>query len=190
MTNTYIYEGANGLREIPIPSKLMTDRRLFLDEEITSATALDLAKAMMYLSETDDPVHLYINSPGGEVNAGLAIYDMIRGFSGPLYTYCIGRASSMAAVILASGRRRYILPHSQVMIHEPLISGGLGGSASSISKISDSILETRALVNGILARHTGKTVEEINSATAFDNLMNAQEAVAFGLCDEIIDSIF
>ena len=101
--------------------------------------------------------------------------------------YCTGMASSMGAVILAGGQkgRRFILPHSKVMIHEPLISGGMGGSATSIKRTADSILETKAITNGILAKHTGKTVKEIDKATAFDNFMNAKEAVEFGICDEI-----
>ena len=96
-------------------------------------------------------------------------------------------AVSMGAVILAGGQkgRRYILPHSKVMIHEPLISRGMGGSATTIKKTAESILETKAITNGILAKHTGKTVEEIDEATSFDNFMNAEEAIAFGLCDEI-----
>ena len=101
--------------------------------------------------------------------------------------YCIGMAASMGAVILAGGQkgRRYILPHSKIKIHEPLIQGGLGGSATSIKKTADSIIETKAITNGILAKHTGKTVEEIDEATAFDNFMNAKQAVEFGICDEI-----
>ena len=93
----------------------------------------------------------------------------------------------MGAVILAGGKKghRFILPHSKVMIHEPLISGGMGGSATTIKKTAESILETKAITNGILAKHTGKTVEEIDEATAYDNFMNAQEAIEFGLCDEI-----
>lgn len=98
----------------------------------------------------------------------------------------------MAAVLLAAGTKghRYILPHSEVMIHEVLIGGGVGGSATSISKISESINKTRDVMNGILAKHTGKTIEEINEATSFDNYMTAEQAVEFGICDKIIDSIF
>ena len=98
-----------------------------------------------------------------------------------------GMAASMGAVLLTSGAKdkRYILPHSKCMIHEPLISGGLGGSATSIKKTADSILETKAITNGVLAKHTGKSLEEIDKATAFDNYMNAEESVEFGLCDEI-----
>ena len=139
----------------------------------------------------DEPVNIYINSPGGEVNAGLMIYDAIQGSKLEINMICTGLAASMAAVLLAGGQRgsRYILRHSKVMIHEPLLANGVGGSATSIRKISESIIETREMINEILAKHTGKTVEEINDATSFDNYMRAEEAIAFGLCDRITDSV-
>ena len=146
---------------------------------------------MLFLMNDNKPIDIYINSCGGEINAGLAIYDMIQSCKNKLSMYCVGQASSMAAVLLASGQkgRRFILPHSSVMIHEALLRGGVSGSATSISRISESILETRDMVNGILAEHTGKTLEEINRATCFDNMMNAEEAVSFGICDKIVGSI-
>ena len=106
--------------------------------------------------------------------------------------YCLGMAASMAAVLLASGKRghRHILPHSRTMIHEPLIGSSIGGSATSIRHLSESIMDTKRLVNEILARHVGRTPEEINKATAFDNYMNAEESVAFGICDDITTNIF
>ena len=141
------------------------------------------------MAESSEPIDIYLNSPGGSVNAGMVIYDVIQALEGkvPINIYCIGMAASMGAIILAGGHKghRYILPHSKCMIHEPLISGGLGGSATSIKKTADSILETKAITNGVLAKHTGKTLEEIDKATAFDNYMNAEESVEFGLCDEI-----
>ncbi|MGN0167860.1 MAG: ClpP family protease [Acetatifactor sp.] len=107
---------------------------------------------------------------------------------GAIKLYCTGIAASMAAIIPAGGQKgnRYILPHSKVMIHEPLIAGGVGGSATSIKNIADSILQTRKLVNEILSKHTGKTIGEIEESTSFDNYLNAEEAVKFGLCDQII----
>lgn len=191
-TKSYIEETSNGIEEISVDSRLMTDRCIVIEGPITSETAVDIAKQMLIMSKSDAPISVYICSPGGEVKAGLAIYDIFQSFKGELRMYCIGQAASMAAVLLAAGQkgRRYILPHSQVMIHEVLLGGGIGGSATSISKISESIMETRDLVNGILAKHTGKTIEEINSATSFDNVMNAEKAVEFGICDEIVDSIF
>lgn len=189
---TYIDETVKGKTVIPLHSRLLTERRIFITEEITSETAVNFMQSMMYLSNENKPVDIYISSPGGEINAGLAIYDMIQSCKNRVNIYCVGQASSMAAVLLASGQkgRRFILPHSCVMIHEALLRGGVSGSATSISRISESILETRDMVNGILAKHTGRTLDEINQATSFDNMMNAEEAVSFGICDKIIGSIF
>ena len=178
-------ESFNGMREITLKTKHFTKGKLFLTGEVTEDMANNFVSELLYLVEKGQPVDIYINSPGGSVNAGLVIYDVIQACEGNMY--CIGMAASMGAVILAGGQkgRRFILPHSKVMIHEPLISGGMGGSATSIKRTADSILETKAITNGILAKHTGKTVKEIDKATAFDNFMNAKEAVEFGICDEI-----
>ena len=191
-TISYIEESATGFDTIPLESRLITDRKIFIEGAITTETAVDFTKQMMYLSKSDEPVYIYINSTGGEVNAGLAIYDIIQGFQGEIQMYCIGQAYSMAAVLLAAGQKgkRFILPHSLVMIHEVLLGRGISGSATSISRISQSVMETRDIVNGILSKHTGKSIELINKATSFDNCMNAMEAVKFGICDKIIDTIF
>ena len=178
-----------GIRPVDLMTKHLTNRKLFLTGEVDDYMANNFVSELLYLAQSDCPVDIYINSPGGSVDAGLVIYDTIQACSGKMdiNMYCIGMAASMGAVILAGGQkgRRYILPHSKVMIHEPLIQGGLGGSATSIKKTADSIIETKAITNGILAKHTGKTVEEIDEATAFDNFMNAKQAVEFGICDEI-----
>ena len=181
-------ESASGTREISLATRHFMNRRIFISGEITENTANSFISQLMYLEqESSEPVTIYINSPGGQVNAGMVIYDAVQGSRIPINMLCTGMAASMAAVILAGGQkgRRYILPHSKIMIHEPLIQGGLGGSATSIKKTADSIIETKAITNGILAKHTGKTVEEIDEATAFDNFMNAKQAVEFGICDEI-----
>ncbi|MBR4759572.1 MAG: ATP-dependent Clp protease proteolytic subunit [Lachnospiraceae bacterium] len=186
---SYLEESCDGIREFGLKTKHFTNRKLFLTGEITEETANDFVSEILYLSQSDEPVDIYINSPGGSVNAGLVIYDAIQSCEGkiPINMYCIGMAASMGAVILAGGQkgRRFILPHSKCMIHEPLISGGMGGSATTIKKTAESILETKEITNSILAKHTGKSVEEIDEATSFDNFMNAEEAIAFGLCDEI-----
>ena len=185
-------EGVNGIREVSLYTRHLTNRNIFLNGEINADMANFFVSQLLYLEETpDEPVNIYINSPGGEVNAGLMIYDAIQGSELEINMICTGLAASMAAVLLAGGQRgsRYILRHSKVMIHEPLLANGVGGSATSIRKISESIIETRELVNGILAKHTGKTFEEINEATSFDNYMSAEEAIAFGLCDRITDSV-
>ncbi|MCF0128158.1 MAG: ATP-dependent Clp protease proteolytic subunit, partial [Pseudobutyrivibrio sp.] len=141
--------------------------------------------------EADEPITIYINSPGGEINAGLMIYDAINACSVPVNVVCTGLCASMAAILLTGGNegRRYILPHSNVMIHEPLIAGGLGGSATSIKNISESIQNTKEIINDILQKHTGRTKEEIEEATSFDNYMNAEEAIKFGLCDAIAETL-
>lgn len=185
-------ESHNGVRELSIYTRHLTKRRIFLNGEIDRDTANDIVAQLLYLQEeSDEPVFFYINSNGGEINAGLYIYDVLQSLTVPVYTFCTGMAASMAALILAGGQpgRRYILPHSKTMIHEPLLVGGVGGSATSIRNISDSILETRRIVNGILAKHTGKTLKEVDKATSFDNYMNAEKSVEFGICDRIVTNL-
>lgn len=186
---TVIEETCQGMAPVDLLTRHFTDRKLFLTGEVTEEMADDFVSELLYLAQEDAPVDIYINSPGGSVDAGLVIYDIIQACKDKMTInmYCTGMAASMGAVIFAGGQkgRRFILPHSKVMIHEPLIAGGVGGSATSIKKTADSILETKAIINGILAKHTGKSVEEIDQATSFDNFMNAAEAVEFGLCDEI-----
>lgn len=185
-------ESVYGTREVSLTTRHLMNRNVFLTGSIDSEMANNFLSQFLYLEqESGEPITIYINSPGGEVNAGLMIYDTIQGSSLPINMVCTGMAASMAAILLAGGQkgRRYILKHSKVMIHEPLISNGVGGSATSIKNISDSILETREIVNGILAEHTGKSMEEINNATNFDNYMNAEEAIEFGICDEITANV-
>jgi ATP-dependent Clp protease protease subunit len=185
-------ESAHGTREILLTTRHLMNRKIFLEGEINSEMANAFLSQLLYLEEEPGkPVTIYINSPGGEVNAGLMIYDALMGSNLTVNMVCAGTAASMAAIIFAGGQkgRRYILPHSKVMIHEPLIAGGVGGSATSIHNISESILETRKICNGILAEHTGKTIEEIDEATSYDHYMNADEAIKFGICDLKITSL-
>ena len=185
-------ESHNGIREVNIYTRHLSKRRIFLNGEIDRETANDIVAQLLYLQdESEDAIFFYINSNGGEINAGLYIYDVLQSMTVPIYMYCTGMAASMAALLLAGGQpgRRYILPHSKTMIHEPLLTGGVGGSATSIRNISDSIQETRKMVNGILAKHTGKSLREINKATAFDNYMNAEKSVEFGICDKVVESL-
>lgn len=182
-----LVESSNGIQMVPALTKHLTERKLFLTGEVTDEMAIHFVSQFQYLADSMEPVSIYLNTPGGSVNAGLVIYDLLQNAPFEVNLYCIGMAASMGAIILAGGQKghRFILPHSKVMIHEPLISGGVSGSATSVKKSSDSILETKEILNGILAKHTGKTVDQINEATAFDNYMNATEAIEFGLCDEI-----
>lgn len=189
---SYVYNGARGSLVVPLESEQLNERTFIISGKITSETAVDFFRSVKFLRKTGEPIKVYIYSGGGEVTAGKAIYDIMQSCGCEVHTYCIGEAASMAAVLLAAGTKghRYILPHSEVMIHEVLVSGGIGGSATSITKISQTINETRDIMNGILAKHTGKTIQEINKATSFDNFMNAEQAVEFGICDRIIDNIF
>ena len=182
-------ESSGGVRSVELKTRLLSDRRIFLNGEVTDEMANDFVAEMLHLAGSGEDINIYLNTCGGSVNAGLVIYDVIQSCRGkvPVNIFCTGMAASMGAVILAGGHkgRRFILPHSKCMIHEPLITGGFGGSASSIKKTSDSILETRDIINRILAKHTGHSLEEINEATSFDNYLNANEAVEFGLADSI-----
>ena len=182
-------ESAHGTREVALRTRHLMNRSIFLQGEVNQDMANSFLEEFMYLeSESNDPITIYVNSLGGEVNAGLMIYDIIQASTAPVNMVCTGMAASMGAVIMAGGQegRRFIFPHSKMMIHEPLMVGGGGGSATSIKKTAESILETKELINGIIAKHTGKTIEEIDDATSFDNFMNAEEAIEFGLCDQIL----
>lgn len=184
-----IVKSSHGITLVPVTSKLLAERKIFIEDEITSASACDIVRSLMLLVKEDPnkPIDIYINSPGGRVDAGLMIYDTLKGIKTEVNLHCIGMAASMAAVILAGGKKghRYILPHSKTMIHEPLISGGVGGSASSIQRTAESIMETKRLTVELLAKDTGKKEKEIETAVSFDNYMNAEESIAFGLCDSI-----
>ena len=185
-----------GIQSVGLDSMLLDRRMVFLSEPITTESVSLIVKQLLFLEATDtrEPIRLIISSPGGEVQAGLYLYDQLKGMEVPVDLYCTELAASMAAIILAGGSRghRYILTHSKVMIHEPLIpasSGGLCGSASSLSKSCESILETKRLLTELLAADTGRSFDEVDQAMSFDHFMNADEAVAFGICDRIVSRI-
>ena len=187
-------EGYHGSREIRLDARFLKENKVFLLGEINPESAIELTQKLIYLQNEPkvSTVKLYINSPGGEINSGLMIYDVLQAMTKDVEMYCIGMAASMGALILASGKKghRHILPHSRTMIHEPLIQNGIGGSATSIRHISESIMDSKKMVNAILARHVGRPIEEIDKATSYDNYMNAQESVEFGICDDITTDIF
>ena len=186
-------KSSNGITLVPIETSLFSSRKLFLEGEINHESACALIRQIMILATEDakSPIRLLINSPGGEITAGLLIYNVIQSCPAPIELFCLGRAYSMAAVLFASGNYgRYILPNSEVMLHEPLLGNRVGGSASSIKSISDSLLEMRQKMNQLLAKHTGKTVEEIAEATVYDHYFTAEESVAFGLADKIVNFDF
>lgn len=184
-----VVENTNkGERSYDIYSRLLKDRILFLGNEITDEEA-NLIIAQLLFLEADDPdkdIFLYINSPGGSVSAGLAIYDTIRYLKCEVCTICVGMAASMGAFLLAAGAKgkRKALPNSEIMIHQP--SGGAYGQASDVKIHAEHIVKTRAKLNEILAERTGQPLDVIEDATERDNFLSAQEALDFGIIDEIV----
>ena len=178
----------SGERSYDIYSRLLEDRIIFLTGEITDETANSVVAQLIFL-EGKDPekdISLYINSPGGSVSAGLAIYDTMNFIKCDVTTICVGLAASMGAFLLSSGAKgkRYALPHSEIMIHQPL--GQTQGQATEILIHAEHIKKTRALLNEILAERTGKPLEEIERDTERDNFMSAEEAARYGLIDKVI----
>ena len=180
-----IEQNSRGERSYDIYSRLLKDRIIFLGEEVTDVSA-NLVVAQMLFLEAEDPgkdIHFYINSPGGSVSAGFAIYDTMQYIKCDVSTICIGMAASMGAFLLSGGAKgkRLALPNAEIMIHQP--SGGARGQETEIRIVA----ETRNKLNEILAANTGKSVEEISRDTERDNYMTAQEAVAYGLIDSVVE---
>jgi ATP-dependent Clp protease protease subunit len=180
-----IEQNSRGERSYDIYSRLLKDRIIFLGEEVTDVSA-NLVVAQMLFLEAEDPskdIHFYINSPGGSVSAGFAIYDTMQYIKCDVSTICIG----MAAFLLSGGTKgkRLALPNAEIMIHQP--SGGARGQETEIRIVAENILKTRNKLNEILAANTGKSVEEISRDTERDNYMTAQEAVAYGLIDSVVE---
>lgn len=175
-------------RAYDIYSRLLKDRILFIGTAIDDTVANLIIAQLLFLQMEDSAkdVNVYINSPGGSVTSGMAIYDTIRFLKPDVATYCVGQAASMGAVLLAAGRKgkRYALPNSRVMIHQPW--GGVQGQASDISIQAQEILKLKDKINSILAHHTGKSVDKIQKDTDRDYFMSAQEAKDYGLVDEVI----
>ena len=183
-----VEQTSRGERSYDIYSRLLKERIIFLGEEVNETTA-SLTVAQLLFLESEDPgkdIHLYINSPGGMVTAGLAIYDTMQYIKCDVSTICIGMAASMGAFLLAGGAKgnRFALPYAEIMIHQP--SGGAKGQATEIQIAAENILKTKKRLNEILAANTGKPVEQVAADTERDNYMSAQEAVEYGLIDSII----
>lgn len=183
-----VEQSNRGERSYDIYSRLLKDRIVFVTGEIDDTMA-NLVIAQLLFLESEDPdkdIHLYINSPGGSVSAGLAIYDTMQYIKPDVSTICMGMAASMASVLLAAGApgKRFALPYSRVMIHQPL--GGVQGQASEIEITAREILRLRDEMNGILASHTGQTKEKIAQDTDRDNYMSSQQAKEYGLIDEVV----
>lgn len=187
-----IEQTSRGERSYDIFSRLLSDRIVFLGEEVSDTSASLIIAQMLFL-EAQDPkkdIQLYINSPGGSVSAGFAVYDTMQYIKCDVSTICIGLAASFGAFLLAGGTKgkRIALPNAEIMIHQPAIHGnGIRGQATDIKITSDHIQKSKERLNSILAGNTGKSIEEIALATERDNYMSATEAVDFGLIDKIID---
>ena len=183
-----IEQTPNGERAYDIYSRLLSDRIIILADEVNDATASIIIAEMLFL-EAQDPdkdIYFYINSPGGSVSAGLAIYDTMNYIKCDVSTICMGMAASMGAFLLSGGARgkRFALPNSEIMIHQPL--GGTKGQATDIKIHADHILKTRERLNRLLAEHTGKPLEVIERDTERDNFLSAEEAVEYGIVDKVI----
>ena len=183
-----IEQTSRGERSYDIYSRLLNDRIIFLGEEVTDVSANLIVAQLLFLESEDlgKDIHMYINSPGGSVSAGLAIYDTMQYIQCDVSTICIGMAASMGAFLLAGGTKgkRMALPNSEIMIHQP--SGGAQGQATEIKIVAEQILKTKRKLNEILAANTGKPLEQIEIDTERDNYMSAEEAKAYGLIDNVI----
>ena len=183
-----VEKSAGGERAYDIYSRLLKDRIVFVGGEIDDNMANAIVAQLLFLQAQDPEkeVSMYINSPGGSVTAGLAILDTMKMVKCPVATYCVGQAASMGAVLLASGTkgRRFALPHARIMVHQPW--GGAQGKASDIEITAREILRLKEVLNGILAKHSGKTVEEVTRDTDRDHFMSAAEAKEWGLVDRIV----
>ena len=188
----YVIEQTNrGERSYDIFSRLLKDRIIFLSEDVNSASASVVVAQLLFL-ESEDPdkeISLYINSPGGSITDGMAIVDTINYIKSPVTTICVGMAASMGAVLLASGAKgkRFATPNAEILIHQPLISGGLSGQTTEIKIHADHMVRTREKLHKLLSERTGQSLETIERDTERDNYMTAQEALEYGLIDGILD---
>ena len=186
-----IRETSQGIEYIPITDLMLQRREVWLNGEIDSSMADAVISQILYL-DAEQPgkeITLYIDSDGGSVSAGLAIYDVMQAAQSSIRTVCIGMAASMAAVIFSAGNRREILKHGEVMIHDPLVSGGISGSALTVQDKSQRLMQLRKILCGILAQHTGKTLKQIYTMTAKDTYFAAEDAVKYGLADTVVEKL-
>ena len=187
-------KSCSGIHTVSLESRLLADRKVYIQGEIDEEMACAFEQQIQFLLSEDcnKPIDVYINTLGGSVSAGLHMYDILKSIRVNTTMWCRGTTASIGAVILAGGQkgRRLILPHAKVMIHEPLIAGGVGGSATSIQRTAESIMETKKITVELLAADTGRSKASIEQAIAFDNYMNAQEAVKFGIADRVVSSLW
>ena len=190
-TPSIVKETSNGMSVCSIQDDMLLNREIECVGEIDADSVNSVIRQLRHLArqDPDREITIYINSPGGEVASGLALYDVMKAVKCPIRTVCVGTAASMGAVLFAAGDQRDMLPHSKVMIHDPLICACPSGSALKVKGISDSLMQSREDVAQILAKQTKKTIEEIYEKTVADTWFSADEAVAFGIADRIIDEI-
>ena len=188
MSSTTLIKNNNGVTQVPLQAKFLGKRCVSISGEINEESAVDFTDKILDLNlESNEPITVLINSNGGEINSGLLMYDAIVGSKAPIRMICRGKAYSMGAVLFACAKERYMLPNSELMLHQPMLGGKVSGNASSIKSISDSRLETKKKRNKLLSKHTKKTEEEIDEATGFDHYFSPEESIEFNLCDEIIE---
>ncbi len=183
-----IRETAEGLNRLDIRDEMLDQRVLELMTSVDAESCAVVIRGLLHLQRQDSttPITLYINSPGGEVQSSLALYDVMQAVSCPIRTVCLGMAASMGALLFIAGDEREILPHSRVMIHDPLIGAGAGGSALSVKARADDLMRIRDITAGVIARHSGMSIERVFELTASDTYFEAEEAVEAGLADRVI----
>lgn len=190
MDSNSLIKSSNGITSVSLDARLLSNRVIYIDDqEITGELIANIVKKIMVLASEDSEktITIMIDSPGGSVKAGMVLYDLLQTCKTPIRMVAAGRAYSMAAVLLAAGRHgRYMLPNSEVMIHQPLLGSPVTSNCTSIKSVSDKLNKEKKKMNRLLAKHTGKTEKQIEKATGYDHFFDAEEAVAFGLCDRTI----
>lgn len=186
----YLERTSHGTSSVTLESALYEHRIIFLDRQVDSESINDTIKQILVLCSInkDEPITLVLNTPGGSINDGLALVDVIQSCPCPVRAISLGIAASMGAIILASCSKgyRYVTEHSRVMLHEPLIQNNVGGSCSSVQATAEALLERKKLLNKLLCKYTGKPARVISKATSFDNYLDATAAVELGVCDEVL----
>ena len=186
-----LQETCEGICRFDVRDQMLANRELELCGPIDAESAAILIRSLLYLQRADAvaPIKMFINSPGGEVQSGLALYDVMQAVTCTIRTVCLGMAASMGALLFIAGDEREVLPHSRVMIHDPLISGGTGGSALSVKARADDLMRIRDITADVIARHSGMSLERVFELTASDTYFEAKEAVEAGLADRIITKL-
>lgn len=191
MTPNVIRESSRGYQSLMIDDVLYQNREIFLTDEVNTETCASLIKQLLFLEKEDagKEIRLYINSPGGHVHSGLAVYDCIRTMTSPVTTICIGTAASMGSILFLAGEKRQMLPNSRIMIHDPSFGGGnlAGKKPHQIKTELDDLIEVQECLCNIIAERTGKTADEIRELTKDDTYFNADEAIEFGLATEVFN---